>query len=245
MGTAQQIYQAYSDLSRELEPLAREIIASVPGVHTIYDPLQYASRPWRAYLQRYMDSPRPVLFLGMNPGPWGMAQTGIPFGETRAVREWMGIDETVDQPPHLHPARPVEGLQCSRSEVSGRRLWNLMSHRFGSADSFFREHAVLNFCPLVFMAESGRNITPDKLPIHFRKPLDQRCEDALLTALALLKPRYLVGVGRFARDRLSRSGYTLAEEPVQILHPSPASPASNRDWAGTVTQQLVGAGVWT
>ena len=33
-----------------------------------------------------------VVFLGMNPGPFGMAQVGVPFGEVAAVRDWLRID---------------------------------------------------------------------------------------------------------------------------------------------------------
>jgi single-strand selective monofunctional uracil DNA glycosylase len=186
-----------------------------------------------------------VLFLGMNPGPWGMAQTGIPFGEVEAVRDWMGIEEPVETPENPHPARPVLGFRCPRSEVSGRRLWALMEARFGAADCFFREHAVLNFCPLVFMAPGGRNITPDKLPRQYRTVLEESCQDALLQSVQVLKPQFLVGVGRFALERLLPVRDALAMgDPVQILHPSPASPAANRGWAETVTAQLEAARVW-
>lgn len=246
------IYEIYRELSDSLQPLAEEIVREVRDVHAVYDPLQYAAEPWRLYLRRYCTGPRRVLFLGMNPGPWGMAQTGIPFGEVRAVREWMGIDEEVRQPDTPHPARPVTGFACTRSEVSGRRLWDLMAARFGPAEAFFRDQAVLNFCPLVFMAESGRNVTPDRLPAAFRTALERRCEEALLQSISVLRPSWLVGIGRFARDRLCRVRERLRDsasgevpaEPVQILHPSPASPAANRGWAERVTEQLEAAGIW-
>lgn len=245
------IFRLYADLSRRLTGMRSDILNQVDTIHAIYDPLEYADRPWRAYLERFCTGPRRVLLLGMNPGPWGMAQTGIPFGEISAVQDWMGIREPVDRPRDMHPDRPVEGFECSRSEVSGRRLWALMQQRFGSAEDFFRDHAVLNFCPLVFMGENGRNITPDKLPVTFRRPLEDACREALIGAIGVLGPEYLVGIGRFARDRLAQSRNALANgdqtriaEPIQILHPSPASPAANRGWAATVTAQLEEAGVW-
>ena len=46
-----------------------------------------------------------MIFLGMHPGPWGMAQIGVPFGEIPAVRDWMGISTTVDKPPVEHRRR--------------------------------------------------------------------------------------------------------------------------------------------
>ncbi|MFP4483475.1 MAG: uracil-DNA glycosylase family protein [Spirochaetaceae bacterium] len=216
-----------------------------PPVTHIYNPLDYAWSPFRAYVERYAATAKRVLFLGMNPGPWGMAQTGIPFGEVTMVRDWMGIHEAVDSPAGAHPRRPVDGFDCPRSEVSGRRLWELMHHRFGSAEAFFREHFVANYCPLVFMEESGRNRTPDKLPRRERDPLFVLCDDHLEETIRLLEPEVLIGVGRFAEARL-RHVVPARGTPriLSILHPSPASPLANRDWAGTVTKALQEAGVW-
>lgn len=228
-----------------------ERLAFGEPVAAVYNPLDYARRPFETYLRRYGAGTRRVLFLGMNPGPWGMAQTGVPFGEVAAVRDWMGIDEPVGRPASEHPRRPIDGFACSRSEVSGRRLWGLFADRFGTAARFFSDHLVLNYCPLVFMAESGRNITPDKLPKTERDSLFALCDAHLATAIAAYQPEWLVGVGAFARRRLdavvaaeSRLLPVGAEQVVQILHPSPASPAANRGWAAAATAQLVDAGVW-
>ncbi len=242
------ISRRYQTLSTALIPVGDAVLREVEQISCVYDPLQYARRPWEAYLHRFCRGPRKVLFLGMNPGPWGMAQTGVPFGEVDAVRDWMGLEAPVEQPKYPHPARPVQGFNCSRSEVSGRRLWGLMRHRFGDAATFFRDHAVLNYCPLVFMGESGRNITPDKLPVRLRKPLEDACTAALADAITALRPQHLVGIGRFAQERLEHARAAASkietESPVRILHPSPASPAANRGWAETVTRQLEEAGIW-
>ncbi len=48
---------------------------------TIYNPLAYARLPHETYIRRYITSTKRVLFLGMNPGPWGMAQTGVLWGD--------------------------------------------------------------------------------------------------------------------------------------------------------------------
>ena len=215
-----------------------------PVTH-VYNPLQYAWQAHSTYLSRASDSCR-VIFLGMNPGPWGMAQTGVPFGEIAAVRDWIGIDVVVDRPANEHPKRPVEGFKCKKSEVSGRRLWGLFRERYRSADEFFKEHFVANFCPLVFMEESARNRTPDKLPANERQPLDRVCDEHLLALLETLKPEYVVGVGAYAEKCLAKAMKSLSFEPnlSRILHPSPASPAANKDWAGTATRQLVEAQIW-
>lgn len=218
---------------------------SSPVTH-VYNPLEYAWRSHQAYLRRANPKGIKVLFLGMNPGPWGMAQTGVPFGEVEAVRDWIGIHEPVDHPPNEHPKRPVEGMSCPRSEVSGRRLWGLFRDRFGDAHTFFAEHFVANYCPLIFMEQSARNRTPDKLPSEERAALDESCSRHLQEVLRLLKPKHAVGVGAYAEQRLVDAVTAIESTATvtRILHPSPASPAANRDWAGTAMKQMREAGIW-
>ena len=212
----------------------------------VYNPLGYAWEAHRQYLERFADSPKRVVFLGMNPGPWGMAQTGVPFGEIVAVREWMGIECEVSPPDNEHPKRPVEGFSCNRSEVSGRRLWGFFAARFGSPERFFAEHFVGNYCPLVFMEPSGRNRTPDKLPVAEKAKLDELCDVHLASLLEILSPQWAVGVGAFAESKLINVSAGLASPPrvARILHPSPASPAANRGWDKAALSQLQQAGVW-
>jgi single-strand selective monofunctional uracil DNA glycosylase len=214
----------------------------------VYNPLDYAWAMHEAYLRRYVHQGARVLFLGMNPGPFGMAQTGVPFGEVHAVRDWMGLDEPVGKPPAEHPARPVLGLGIGRSEVSGKRLWGLMAERFGSAGHFFASHAVMNYCPLVFVdaGKSGRNIIPEKLPKEERLALESLCDAYLDDVISLVSPRHLVGVGRYAERKLAEAAARVAPStPVAaILHPSPGNPQANAGWAEVVTRQLREANVW-
>lgn len=133
-------------------------------VHVTYNPLTYAWGPHEQYVRTYGNGEKSHLFLGMNPGPFGMAQTGVPFGEVDAVVNWLHIRGEVGRPEHTHPKRPVEGFGCPRSEVSGRRLWGLFAEAFGTAENFFRHNYVANYCPLIWMGATGANITPDKLP---------------------------------------------------------------------------------
>lgn len=218
-----------------------------PVTH-VYNPLDYAWRAHEIYMRHYGDTPKRVIFLGMNPGPFGMAQTGIPFGQISAVRDWLGIEAKIDKPKREHPKRPVLGFDCHRSEISGERLWGLFAKRFGTADKFFHEHIVMNYCPLAFVEESGRNRTPDKLPPREREKLFAACDAHLCEVVRVLQPEWLIGVGDFAMKR-ALSIFHERELPVrlglgQILHPSPACPASNYDWAGKVTAQLRQLGVW-
>lgn len=214
--------------------------------HT-YLPLDYAREPHELYLRRFGTGRKRVVFLGMNPGPFGMAQTGVPFGEVAAVRDWMGISTPVGKPDPEHPKRPVQGFECPKSEVSGRRLWGLFAERFGTADTFFKDHFVLNYCPLVWMSETGANLTPDKLPGTEMAAVEEACLEHLAESIRELNPEWLIGVGAYAEDRLkaaaSRTGSTA--KLGRVLHPSPASPAANRGWAEAATKQLVAQGVWT
>jgi single-strand selective monofunctional uracil DNA glycosylase len=217
-----------------------------PPVTHVYNPLRYAWQAHRAYLRMLNPRGVRVVFLGMNPGPWGMAQTGVPFGQIAAVRDWMGIDAPIGQPTEPHPKRPVEGLACRRSEKSGERLWGLFAARFHTPASFFRDHFVANYCPLVFMEASGRNRTPDKLTAKERQLLDRVCDEHLRTLVEILAPQWLVGVGAYAEQCLRRVvGDQSESRIVRILHPSPASPAANRGWATAATKQLCEAGVWS
>jgi len=220
-----------------------------PKVEAVYNPLVYAARPHKMYLELAGAAPKKVIFLGMNPGPWGMAQTGVPFGEIAAVREWLGIVAKVARPAREHPKRPIEGFACHRSEVSGRRLWGLFRERFGTPAEFFREHFVANYCPLVFMNSSGANITPDKLPAEEAAPLFELCDAALADTIKLLEPEWVIGVGAFAAKRIARVrekffGTENLFNSAQILHPSPASPRANSGWDREVTGTLVELGIW-
>src|ERR1051325_4752680 len=183
--------------ARRLRDAADRLSFGPPVTH-VYNPLCYAWSAHEIYLSRYGDGPKRILFLGMNPGPFGMAQTGVPFGEVNAVRDWMGVRADVQRPAREHPKRPVLGFNCPRCEVSGQRLWGLFAQRFGAPENFFREHFVVNYCPLAFIAESGANVTPDKLPRREVEKLFAACDEHLARVVETLRPEWLVGVGGFA-----------------------------------------------
>lgn len=236
---------------RALLEATAKLVADLKGlsfadpVSHVYNPLEYAAAPHGRYVSRFGNSKKRVLFLGMNPGPWGMAQTGVPFGEIAAVRDWMGISEKVNRPDPEHPKRPIAGFECTKSEVSGRRLWGLFSERFPNAGDFFEKHYVVNYCPLVWMEASGRNRTPDKLPAAEMTPVSVACDAYLAAHLRVLEPEYLIGVGGYAEACLQRVATAAGSGAKigRILHPSPASPVANRDWHGTAARQLRELGI--
>ncbi|MFP4031648.1 MAG: uracil-DNA glycosylase family protein [Desulfococcaceae bacterium] len=226
------------DWLEELEPLQFG-----PPVTHVYNPLGYARQPHDRYLERYGRPPKSIVLLGMNPGPWGMAQTGVPFGEVSTVRKWLKIEGRVGAPDTPHPARPVMGFSCDRSEVSGRRLWGWAEERFGTPERFFARFFVANYCPLLFLEESGRNRTPDRLPASEKKPLFSVCDRALRAWAEALSPEWVIGVGRFAADRArsALSGFDL--RIGRVSHPSPANPRANKDWGRLAESELAELGI--
>ncbi|MBL8394935.1 MAG: single-stranded DNA-binding protein [Candidatus Accumulibacter sp.] len=236
---AEELIVAARRLSADLS-----LLAFAPPVSHTYNPLTYAWPAHEHYLRRYAASRRRVVFLGMNPGPFGMVQTGVPFGEVAAVRDWLGIESEPGKPMVENPWRPIEGFACARSEVSGRRLWGLFRTRFGSAEAFFIDHFVANYCPLAFF-DRGRNLTPDKLPAAEAAPLHAACDVHLRAVVAALQPAWVIGIGAFAEARAAEALTGSRVGIGRVLHPSPASPAANRGWAATATQQLVGLGIWS
>jgi single-strand selective monofunctional uracil DNA glycosylase len=215
-----------------------------PPVSCVYHPLDYAWAAHEAYLTRYATNRKRTVFLGMNPGPFGMVQTGIPFGEVSAVRDWLGIKVAIEPPLRQHPKRMIRGFDCPRTEISGQRLWRLFAQQFGTAEKFFSEHFVVNYCPLAFLEESGCNRTPDKLPIREREPLFRACDQHLREVIDALQPEWLIGIGDVAAKRAQQVFSSGKPKLARILHPSPASPAANRDWAARVTRELQQLGVW-
>ena len=227
---------ALVDISAELSARVEKL--GFPSVPFVYNPLVYARVPHEAYLERWGErTPREVLLVGMNPGPFGMAQTGVPFGDVTMVRDFLGITGPVGRPVREHPRRPIAGFACTRSEVSGTRFWGWARDRFSTADRFFGRIFVTNWCPLVFMDESGRNRTPDKLPAGERAPLFRVCDEALARIAEVLRPVLVVGIGRFA-ERRARVALGDAVRIGSIPHPSPANPAANHGWPDVVDARL-------
>jgi single-strand selective monofunctional uracil DNA glycosylase len=215
---------------------------SDPVTH-VYNPLEYASRPHELYLERFGGAPKEVVLVGMNPGPFGMAQTGVPFGDVGFVRDWMGIEASVGSPVEEHPKRPVTGFACTRSEVSGSRVWGWARDRFGEPEAFFARFFVVNYCPLVFLEASGRNRTPDKLPAEERRALQEVCDRTLRAAIEVLQPERIVGIGVWATKR-AREALGDQSAPIgTVLHPSPASPKANRGWAPQAESDLRALGI--
>ena len=236
------IAQALIDAARELSASVEKLSFAAPVSHR-YNPLAYAWAAHELYLRRYGASRKKVVFIGMNPGPFGMVQCGVPFGEIAAVRDWMGIEVAIERPEHENPKRPIEGFACVRSEVSGRRLWGLFQQRCGTPEAFFADHFVANYCPLAFF-DNARNLTPDKLPAAEAAPLYAACDRHLRALVEALDAQWVIGVGAFAEQRAAQALAGIDVRIGRVLHPSPASPAANRGWAAAASAQLAAQGIW-
>jgi single-strand selective monofunctional uracil DNA glycosylase len=186
-----------------------------PPVTHVYNPLEYARKPYLQYCQRYGTPAKEIVLIGMNPGPWG----------------------------GMHPKRPVLGFDCTRSEVSGKRLWGWAQRNFETPARFFSRFFVANYCPLQFIESSGRNRTPNQLRKDEKTVLLAACDKALKRTIEYLKPRFVIGVGKFAQDRARIA----ISDPNMIVggitHPSPANPKANRGWDALVQQEFKDLGI--
>jgi single-strand selective monofunctional uracil DNA glycosylase len=227
------------DLRRELAG-----ITFSPPVAYVYRPLEYAWCPHSEFLERWGGAPKEVVLVGMNPGPWGMAQTGIPFGCVPLVADWLDLRcRTVGRPDRECPRRPVLGFDCKREEVSGARLWGWARERWGTPERFFASMWVTNYCPLLFLDEDGRNLTPDRLRAAERQAVTGPCDRALRRVVEALRARWVIGIGSFAESRILHACAGLPVRTGRILHPSPASPRANRGWAADATAELRRLGI--
>ncbi len=241
-GANRQVLEGMAQVTDRLVEHLRLIDFSQPVTH-VYNPLIYARSGYDRYLERYGATVKSIVMVGMNPGPFGMAQTGVPFGDVQKVTEWMAIRTHIGQPANPHPKRPISGFACRRGEVSGHRLWEWAAERYGSAEAFFKRFIVLNYCPLVFMEASGRNRTPDRLPATERKALFRICDQALRDSIGIYQPQWVVGIGLFAEKRIREALEGMDLNVGRITHPSPANPKANRGWVPLVESEMAAMGI--
>lgn len=225
------------------EQLAKEIerCPMDERVVYLYNPIGYARTTHEMFMKRYMNSQRDVLFLGMNPGPWGMSQTGVPFGEVAMVRDFLGITGPVDKPTKEHPKRLVQGFACSKQEVSGQRFWSLVKQLCGTPQNFFQSCAVYNMCPVAFMAATGKNLTPIDMGAAYKGKIFELCDEALAQVIEILQVKVIIGIGRFAETRAKLVLKSMGNSTISVHflnHPSPASARANRNWQELALRQL-------
>ena len=239
----ERMIEASSKLRDDVEKFADSLVKE-GSVDAVYNPLAYAWEPHRAYLELASGGGAKTLLLGMNPGPHGMGQMGIPFAATSVVRDLLKITNLeVGQPRTPHPKRPISGLDWPKEEVSGTRLWGLLENEYGSAKSIFKSVFLLNHCPLMlFSGERATNITPDKITGPTTKALLERCDEHLREVVDIMQIERVIGVGRYSEKRALNALSGIDISVTTCWHPSPASPLANRnkgeDWKKNVRNVL-------
>ncbi|MEE3270215.1 MAG: uracil-DNA glycosylase family protein, partial [Candidatus Thermoplasmatota archaeon] len=198
----ERLIEAAASLRDDVDPLGRKLV-SEGRIDICYNPLMYAWDVHEEYLRRMGGLGAQTVMLGMNPGPHGMGQMGIPFAATSVVRELLGIsDIQVNQPEIPDDRRPVIGLDYHKEEVSGTRLWGLLQKQYGDAETIASHVFLVNHCPLMlFSGPRASNITPDKIGGETAKALLQRCDEHLREVVEILGADRVVGVGKFAESR--------------------------------------------
>lgn len=239
----ERLIEAAASLRDDVDPLGRKLV-SEGRIDICYNPLMYAWDVHEEYLRRMGGLGAQTVMLGMNPGPHGMGQMGIPFAATSVVRELLGIsDIQVNQPEIPDDRRPVIGLDYHKEEVSGTRLWGLLQKQYGDAETIASHVFLVNHCPLMlFSGPRATNITPDKIGGKTAKTLLERCDEHLTEVVSILGADRVVGVGKFAESRARAALVETSVEVAGCWHPSPASPLANRnggaDWRENVRMVL-------
>ncbi len=241
--TVDDLLACASSLRDDSEKYARELVKE-GSVDCVYNPLMYAWDVHKKYIEIAGGRGAKTVMLGMNPGPHGMGQMGIPFAATSMVRDLLGISGIpVGQPSDPHPRRPVIGLDYPREEVSGTRGWSLLSDTYGSSESIFEKVFLVNHCPLMLLdGDRATNVTPDKISGQTARSLLERCDEHLVEVVDILGAETVIGIGKFAERRALAALEGTDVEVRGCWHPSPASPLANRnggrDWRENVSSVL-------
>lgn len=253
MDTVEALIVAAQTLSSKCDQVIKKIEGNSEVAHAT-NPLDYAWPHHVQYLEKWGGLGATTLLLGMNPGPWGMAQTGVPFGATEVARDFLEIEaRNLETPANAHPKRPIEGMALERQEVSGTRIWNLMEQHYGSAKATFEHLFVVNHCPLLLLGERGQNITPNNVPAAVIAPVLEACDEHLREVVDILGITHIIGIGKYAEQRARKAFVAGKKGPGQsrngrkitidtCWHPSPASPLANKnkgaDWRANVVACL-------
>lgn len=228
---------------------AKEDLKKLEYPFFAYHVFDYAFDPFWEYICRYARTPKKTVFLGINPGPFGMMQNGIPFGTISIARDWLLLRAPIKRPSLEHPKRPIRGWAEPREEESGARLWGLARREFKTPQAFFKDHLILNYCPIGFIDGEGKNVTPDKLPEDVRIPMEKICDDLFSFLIDTYQVQTVLGVGRYAEKQAQKQ---LANHPSlrveYVPHPSPLNPQAYALWikeeGEAMRVQLKGKGIW-
>jgi len=232
-------------LSARLEPVRAALPAAGLKAVAAIDPTSYAFGNYTRFMQLAASGPRLALFVGMNPGPHGMAQTGIPFGDVDTARVLLGGADTIDPLPGLRAASGAawdcKGLAYHRGEQSGMRLWSALSQLCGSPQAALERCCIVNYCPLYMVGPELENITPSDLPRRhdITRALEAACDEHLRQLVLGLEVKTVLSFGSYAHASARRA---LSGFPVDFYttpHPSPRR-GSAAEWIASALPLLAG-----
>lgn len=202
----------------------------------MYNVLDYAWDAWEQYITQYAKGTAHTLVLGINPGPHGMVQTGIPFGNISTVQHYLNIQPNIQHDKiSPHPRRPVLGLTYTREEPSGKLLWGTIQEMYPNPNDFFSDFFVLNYCPLAFFSndEKASNLTPDKLPKIYQSHIEILCSKHLAQYLVGFQITRILAVGKYTQQiagKVLEGGgldILMPKQKIEVqylTHPSPLNP---------------------
>jgi len=230
-----------------------ERLAALPPVGDLValDPTRYCRSAWAAYLQMAARLGC-VLVVGMNPGPHGMAQTGVPFTDPWIVDELDLQAPRADVPPAdipavgswRHRSHRARGVLGSKREESAKRLWPLLREICApyaavgpSADKIAEatrrvcnEVLLVNALPICWLDPAGKNVSAEQVekraPAQVREGLRDLVNEWLQAVADILRPAAVIGVGRWAREFVTDLDVDhFVEIPFRdgIKHPSPSA----------------------
>ena len=227
----------------------------------VWNPGRYGERWHRRFRETYPPGPNPVLLLGLNPGPYGMGQTGIPFTDIRRLESdlpelaaRLRTDGESIGLPGLAP--PDLRRRLDRTfESSSIRVYRFLRLAGGSAGAGWRRVVAANPCPMLFM-EGTVNRTPADLRRALRKrggrlervtarleECDQLRRECAREAVRVLEPRGVILLGRNIQEALAGDP-SLGAVPGGVLaweHPARAVPDA---WAGGLVRAVRRRGWW-
>ena len=219
-------------LSENCDHCKSKIIRDNDNIEFAYNPLNYAWEPHKKYLENYGSLGAKTIVMGMNPGH-GMGNTGIPFGCPEKVSKYLNITGLeVKEPVNIHPKRRINGLECKKPEISGKRIWGLIEDIYGPPKNAFKNIFVLNHFPLWMFNSEGQNITPDKLKKSSAEDIFKICNKYLSDIINMLNAKKIIGVGKYANKMAHEAIKENNLEGIiieEIPHPSPANPIANKD----------------
>lgn len=167
-----------------------------PAGVEVYNPLSYAWQLHQRYLRRFVTQgpqteppfevggmgpsvstqQRRVLFIGMNPGPFGMMQTGCPFGDKVSARQLGGLPGVPLSDRHTESldlsklttlkARRTQGFGIKQRETSGQRFWEGMTELW-PLTSIGRARVTAGGAPIVLFDEE-----PDRRAAMSTDPIE-------------------------------------------------------------------------